>query len=216
MKNKNILISGAGIAGPALAYWLCRYGFNPTVVERFPKIREGGYVIDFWGAGYDAAEKMGILDKLKSLSYSIEEIVFLGGQGEVKGKIQIKQALDVIDRRLISFLRSDLSRVLYDKTKGQVDYIFGDEIASLAQRDAGVDVVFKNRGAQTFDLVIGADGLHSKVRSLAFGPLSNYERYLGYYVASFTTDNFLGDKIKSNYSMYSIPDKQAAVYSLRP
>ncbi|MFZ0565919.1 MAG: FAD-dependent monooxygenase [Chlamydiales bacterium] len=215
MQNKNILISGAGIAGPTLAFWLSRYGFNPTVVEHAPKPREGGYMIDFWGVGYDVAEKMGILDPMKKVSYKIQKLIFLGDRGEKKGALDLSKSIQLLDGRMLSLLRSDLANILYNSTKQNVRYLFDDTISNLEQTEEGVKVVFKKRGAETFDLVVGADGLHSNVRSQVFRNSNTFERFFGYYVASSTFDNFLGKDFTAKYSMYSMPNKQVGVYSLR-
>lgn len=213
--QKQILISGAGIAGPALAFWLHRFGFQPTIVERFPKIREGGYIIDFWGVGYAVAERMGILPKLKELSFPIQELIFLGDHGETRGKLNLRLSKEVIDGRLISLLRSDLAKTLYNVTADKISYIFDDEIVHFEQNEKEVSVTFKKGGRQSFDLVVGADGLHSSVRSQVFGSHNQFERFFGYYVSSFTIDNFLGENFCMNYSMYSTPNKQVAAYSVR-
>jgi len=215
MKNINILISGAGIAGPALAYWLYHYGFKPTVVESCPELRKGGYMIDFWGAGYDAAEKMHIIELLKDISYSITELIFLDDNGKKRGSICLKHLLNVINGRMFSFLRSDLARVLYDITQKHTHYIFDDTITNLEELDDGVLATFKNRDPQKFDLVIGADGLHSNVRTKYFETSELFERHLGYYVCSVTLDNFLEESFTTEYMMYSMPNKQVAIYSLR-
>lgn len=215
MKNKNILISGAGIAGPCLAYWLCYYGFNPTIVEMYPKIREGGYIIDFWGVGYDVAEKMDIIDQLKIKSYSMEELVFVGDRGKQKGGINLQESTRILDGRMLSFLRSDLSKILYDTSKESTHYIFDESINSIEQTENDIVITFKSGKERRFDLLIGADGLHSKVRSLCFGDEKRFEHFFGYYVATFTIDNFLGESFLSKYTMYSMPDKQVSLYSLR-
>ncbi len=215
IKNTDILISGAGIAGPALAYWLRYYGFNPTIVEVYPEPRKGGYMIDFWGAGYDAAEKMKIINFLKEISYSVQELVFLGNNGDKKGAIDIKGLIETIDGRMLSFLRSDFAKVLYDITKEHMHYIFDDTITGLDMLDDKVLVTFKNRNIQKFDLIIGADGIHSNIRAKCFGKSELFEDYLGYYVCSVTLDNFLKEDFTSKYTMYSRPNRQVSIYSLR-
>ncbi len=188
----NILISGAGIAGPTLAYWLAHFGFRPTIVERSPKLREGGYMIDFWGVGYQVAEKMGILEELKKISYSIGELQFLGDRGERRGGLNLTKSIEILDGRMLSFLRSDLARILYNASKENTRYLFDDSITHLEQHEDGIHITFQKGEAETYDLVIGADGLHSNVREMVFGNQANFERFLGYYVASCTLDNFIG------------------------
>jgi len=215
MKNRNILISGAGIAGPTLAYWLHQYGFKSTIVELYPEIRSGGHIIDFWGVGYEVAEKMSMIESLQGISYPFKEIVIRGDRGELKGKVDLKKTFDIADGKLLSFLRSDLSKLLYDKTKEFTDYIFDDSITHMEQTKEGVNVTLKNHGEKKFDLVIGADGLHSNVRSQCFGKESEFEHFLGYYVALLRFDNFLGENFTSTYTMHSMPGKQVAVFSLK-
>jgi len=213
IKNQKVLISGAGIAGPALAYWLNHYGFKPTVVEVYPEPRKGGYMIDFWGAGYAATEKMHIFDRLRDINYQVKELILIDNYG--KRNIDLKHLLETINGRMFSFLRSDLAKVLYDITKEYTQYIFDDAITCLNELDKGVQVTFKNEVEKKFDLVIGADGMHSNVRTKYFGGPELFEHHLGYYVCSITLDNFLEGDFTSKYTMYSMPNKQVAVYSLK-
>ncbi len=214
MNNRKILISGSGIAGPTLAYWLLQHGFEPTLVERAPHLREGGYIIDFWGRGFDVAEKMGLLKSLKACGYAIDEVRFVNEQGERIGGLTSRAFQALVGKRYLSILRSDLSRLVYESLRGRARTIFDDTITAIAQNDDEVRVTFKRSAPECFDLVIGAGGLHSPVRELVFGPEAHYEKYLGYYAASFTVDGY-PHRDPQAYVAYAAPGRQISRYSLR-
>src|SRR5262245_58207563 len=167
-RNKTVLIAGASVAGPALAFWLRRHGFTPTVVEQAPALREGGYKVDLRGAAMDVVERMGLTGAIKRHSTNMR-----GGQW-VKAN---GRPLATLDANLIGLrapgddevLRGDLARVLYDATKNDVEYLFGDSITGLTQGHDGVKVMFTRSAPRVFDLVVGADGLHSSLRTRVFG-----------------------------------------------
>lgn len=185
MSNKTVLISGAGIAGPTLAYWLKAAGFQPTLVERAPALRTGGYVIDFWGLGYDIAERMGLLNDINRVGYHMREMRIVDdGGGRITG-FGTKVFGELTGGRYVTLARSDLSRLLFEKIKCTTEVLFGDEIIDLEQQAEAVQVRFNRAGERRFDLVIGADGLHSGIRKLAFGPQHQFEKQLGYAVAAF-------------------------------
>jgi 2-polyprenyl-6-methoxyphenol hydroxylase-like FAD-dependent oxidoreductase len=190
MTNSTVLISGAGIAGPTLAFWLAKAGMKPTLVERAPSLREGGYVIDFWGLGYDIAERMGLLGDLDRLGYHIQELRIVGDGGERKTGFGMSVFRELTAGRYITVRRSDLARLVFEKAVPVTDVVFGDEISGLEQDRDGVNVRFARGQPSRFDLVIGADGLHSNVRKLVFGPQQQFERSLGYTVAAFETDGY--------------------------
>lgn len=211
MNNKNILISGAGIAGLTLAYWLKKYGFNPTVVEQSPKLREGGYAIDFWGAGFEVAEKMGIVPALNDADLGISEVAFVDENSKRKGAMNYLQLKKLMNHHAFTLLRSDLSRSIYDVLDKDIEFIFGDTIKAIEQHEESVNVVFNSNNARSFDLVLGADGLHSSVRKLAFGEETQFEKYYGYYTSSYSINaRVAGDRA---FQLYNIPCKQAALYS---
>ena len=185
-----VLVSGAGVAGTCLAWWLDRCGYGVTLVEQAPAPRTGGYVIDFWGLGYDVAEKMGVLDELRRHDLNVQEfrIVDRGGRrisGFNQGAVQ-----ELIKGRGMSLPRSALASALYEAVKDRVDVRFGNGVIRLEDSPRGVHVKFREGEPQTFDLVIGADGLHSAVRRLCFGEETQFERFLGYYVAAFTAQGY--------------------------
>jgi len=211
MDNKNILISGAGIAGTTLAFWLKKFGFNPTIIENSPALREGGHAIDFMGAGFDVAEKMEIIPALKSVDINFSKLVFVDSNNKERGSMNYQKIKNFLNGRAFTLFRSDLAKVIYQSIGEGVEIIFDDTIAKIGQNENEVAVTFQSGKARNFDLVVGADGLHSNVRKLVFGIESQFEKYYGYYTSSFTIDNFsLGDNA---FSMYNVPYKQAAVFS---
>jgi 2-polyprenyl-6-methoxyphenol hydroxylase-like FAD-dependent oxidoreductase len=182
----NVLISGASVAGPALAYWLRRHGMRATVVERAEAVRPGGLAVDFRGSAMRVLGQMGILEELRAHATHSGDITVVDADGEaiatMHGEI-FSGALEV--------LKSDLTRILYDLTKDDTEYVFDDSITTLTKDAAGVRVEFERGTPRTFDLVVGADGLHSRVRTLAFGPKERFTHPMGYAFATFSTDNYL-------------------------
>jgi 2-polyprenyl-6-methoxyphenol hydroxylase-like FAD-dependent oxidoreductase len=208
LKNRNILISGAGIGGPALAYWLRCYGFNPTVVERAPALRDGGYAVDFRGTAMHVLERMGLLADVQQKKTNMGAVWFVNKANKRKWSLPSDAMSGEVE-----VLRGDLARIFYEATRQNIEYIFDDSITAITQSDDGVQVAFERSQPRTFDLVVGADGLHSNVRVLAFGEESRFIRHLGYYIAVFTTTNHLNLDHTGLY--YNAPGKLAAIYSAR-
>ncbi|MBS1748006.1 MAG: FAD-dependent monooxygenase [Bacteroidetes bacterium] len=211
MINRNILISGAGIAGTTLAFWLKKFGFNPTLLEISPKIREGGYAIDFMGAGYNVAERMGIVPDLKKVDIDFSTLRFVDKNNNEKGSMNYQKIKNFLKGRAFTLLRSDLAKVIYNNLDKDIEVIFGNTIKNIEQDEEKVVITFSNGTKQNFDLLIGADGLHSNVRKLVFGEETQFEKYYGYYTSSYTINNA---SIGNNaFSMYNVPYKQVAIYS---
>jgi 2-polyprenyl-6-methoxyphenol hydroxylase-like FAD-dependent oxidoreductase len=209
LQNRNILISGASAAGPSLAYWLHHYGFNPTVVERAPTLRAGGYAIDLRGTAVHAAERMGILAAARKASTDLREVWFVDSKNEIVATMDANFGAGPGKAGDVELLRDDLAQILYAATKDNINYIFGDSITSLVEHDQGVEVAFERGATRTFDLVVGADGSHSNVRGLGFGEESRFSYYLGQHVAIFTIPNYL--TLDRLWLMHYIPKKMGAI-----
>jgi 2-polyprenyl-6-methoxyphenol hydroxylase-like FAD-dependent oxidoreductase len=201
MKNTTVLISGASIAGPALALWLARYGATVTVVEKASAMRPGGQAVDFKGDTHRTVlERMGILDEVYRRQTGGHDQTVIDAQGKPLAVIPGEFTGGDVEIR-----RGDLAGLLYERTKHSCEYVFGDSITSLTETADGVHVTFAVGAPRTFDLVVGADGIHSNVRRLAFGPEENYVKYLGHYyaLANLGVD---GDAV-----MYNEPGRMVAI-----
>jgi 2-polyprenyl-6-methoxyphenol hydroxylase-like FAD-dependent oxidoreductase len=213
-RHHNILISGAGIAGPTLAFWLRRYGFDVVLVERAPSFREGGHMIDFWGVGYDVAEVMGLLPTLRAQGYITDTVRFVDGSGRTRAEIGGDMIRRALGERFFSLLRADLARDIVESLDPDVETVFGDSVSEVDDAGSIVNVRFQSGKRGTFDFVIGADGLHSAVRAAAFGLESQYEKYLGYYCAAFVVDGY-PRRDERVFLSYEAPGRQASRYALR-
>jgi len=184
-----VLIVGAGIAGPTLAFWLNKSGHEVTIVEHATELRSGGYLIDFWGAGFDVAERMGIVPELRKRGYVFAEARAVDRNGRKIASFNPEAVIES-NKRYLSIPRADLAAVISDSLGGEVDLILGDTVRELADDGERVRVIFENGSTRDFDLVFGADGLHSRVRKLAFGPDEQFEKYLGLVVAAFDAERY--------------------------
>lgn len=179
MRTKKVLISGAGVAGPALAYWLDRYGFQVTVIERAGTLRPGGQAIDFKGrTQLTVLERMGTREEIFRRQTGRTDMQFLDESGRQRA-VMTGEFLGG-DAEI---LRGDLAAIFYERTAARCEYLFGDPVTALTETADGVHVEFESTPARTFDLVVGCDGVHSAVRRLAFGRERDYVRHLGYYYA---------------------------------
>jgi 2-polyprenyl-6-methoxyphenol hydroxylase-like FAD-dependent oxidoreductase len=214
MSRKSVLISGLGVAGPTLAFWLKAAGFYPTIVEQMPTLRSGGYVVDFWGLGYDIAERMGLRDDIDRVGYHIREMQIVNERGQRIAGFGASVFQELAGGRYVTIARSVLSHLLVDRVKDNTEIIFGDEICSLRERVDCVEVQLEHGGQRRFDLVVGADGLHSKVRRLVFGPQDHFEKELGYVVAAFEAIGYR-PRDENVYVIYSNPGKMVGRVTLR-
>ena len=203
----DILISGASVAGPALAHWLNHYGFSTTIVERTPHLRGGGYAVDFRGDVHlGVLAKMGILDEIRHRQTSAVDLTYIDADGNALATMP-----SCVFSGDVEILRGDLAQVLYEATRSSTEYLFGDSIRSISQGTDGVDVTFDSGLMRRFGLVIGADGLHSNVRRLAFGDERQFVKDLGLYVSIFSVPTAGRTGV-----LYSVPGKTASLYAAGP
>ncbi|GAA3059927.1 FAD-dependent monooxygenase [Streptomyces glomeratus] len=186
--HQTVLISGAGIAGTTLAYWLARHGFRPTVVERSAGLRSSGNPVDVRGPAVEVAERMGVMPRLREAATQVTALSFVNGSGRQVGRVNMRALQRASDSREVEVTRTDLAAILYEASRDSAEFLFGDTMTALRQDGDGVQVTFEKAAPRRFDLVIGADGLHSTTRRLAFGPESEYVRHMGLYVATLPLD----------------------------
>lgn len=210
-----VLVVGAGIAGTALAYWLRGAGHEPTLVERAPQLRQGGYLLDFWGAGFEVAERMGVAARLYEVGYRVKELREVSNNGRRIAHMDPRSLLDHVGDRYVSIARADLAGILFDALDNDIETIFGDTVTTLDDDGDRVCVEFTSGTARDFDLVVGADGLHSRVRELVFGPEEQFEKYLGITVAAFELDDYVPRDNMPSDALMAVTHTEVGVQALR-
>jgi 2-polyprenyl-6-methoxyphenol hydroxylase-like FAD-dependent oxidoreductase len=195
------------VAGPALAWWLARRGFHPVIVERSGQLRGGGYAVDFRGEVHlGVLRQMGLLEQIRDRQTGLRNVTYVNEHGQPEASMP-----PVFFAGDLEVLRGDLAAILYEETRSDTEYIFGDSVAGLEQDGDGVHVTFTRSAPRTFDLVIGADGVHSNIRRLAFGPADEFTQGLDLYVSIFTVPNFAG--LDHAGLLFSIPGKTAGIFA---
>ncbi|HEY2225108.1 FAD-dependent monooxygenase [Actinomycetospora sp.] len=209
----SVLISGASVAGPVLAFWLRRAGVDVTVVEKADRVRGGGYPIDLRGVAVDVVERMGLLEPIEAARTGTRALTFVSERDRTIASLTTETLLGEQSIRAIELPRGDLTEVLWEATRHDVEYVFDDRITALDDRDDGVHVSFRRGGPRVFDLVIGADGLHSGVRGLTFGPEAPFRRDLDACYAAFSVPNVFG--LDREAVMMNVPGRSATLYAVR-
>ncbi|MFI6996879.1 FAD-dependent monooxygenase [Nocardia sp. NPDC050175] len=207
-----VLISGASIAGPALAYWLHHYGFDVTIVEKSDTLRGGGYPIDIRGTAVDVVERMGLLPELRAAHIGTRRLSFVNPDGSLIASLDPDALNGGVEGHDLEVPRGDLTQALYATIRDDVEFLFNDSIAALDDHADGVDITFRSGTRRTFDLVIGADGLHSGVRTFVFGPEEQFHHYLGYCFAGFTMHNDLD--LSHEGVVWNVPGRGAPLYAV--
>lgn len=209
-----IAISGAGIAGTALAFWLSRLGHEVLLVERADGMRTGGYVLNLWGLGYDALERMGLLPRLLERQHPSGQLRLVDRAGRTTGGYSSRVLLDLAKGRMATLARSDIAAAIHASLDARVETLFGDSIAAIDDDGTRVRIAFERAAPREVDLLIGADGLRSRVRQLVFGPDAAFEHPLGCYVASFEVDGYR-PRNGLDYLAHSAPGRYLSRFPMR-
>ena len=188
--RSNVLISGAGVAGLTLAILLKGRGWQPVVVEREQSVRAEGYMMDFFGTGWDVAGRMGLTEELRAIRYPIDRMEFVDRKGHDVAKPPADRVRRALGGEYVYLRRSDLERILHARARAaDVDIRFGTSVVSLVDEERGVEVKLSSGMTEGFGLIFGADGVHSHIRELVFGDEDAFTFNLGGYVAAFHTPN---------------------------
>jgi 2-polyprenyl-6-methoxyphenol hydroxylase-like FAD-dependent oxidoreductase len=210
------VICGAGIAGLTLALRLVSTGWDVIVVERAPGPRSGGYMMDFFGPGYQVADRLGLLGRLGELSYQVSELAYVDDQGHRRAGLRFEGFRAGVGGRLLSLMRPDLELALRERVAGHVDLRYGRSVLRFENRAAGVEVTLTDGAELTADLLVGADGIHSVVRGLMFGPAERGWRSLGMHTAAYTfTSGPVHRAIGNRFCLTDTVDRMLGCYALR-
>jgi 2-polyprenyl-6-methoxyphenol hydroxylase-like FAD-dependent oxidoreductase len=209
------MVCGAGIAGLTTAWWLSRYGWDVVLVERDRGLRGAGYLIDFGRPGYDVLDRMDLLPRLRAVAQHVPGAVFVDSAGRSTARLDFRVAERLMDGRMANVMRGDLARVLYDALPDKVDLRFGATVDTAREFMGQVEVTLTDGSEHTVDLLVGADGLRSRTRRMAFGPDELYLRHLGYHTAAYLfTDVRIAAEVGSEVRMLTLPGRQAGFYRL--
>lgn len=214
MAPATVLISGFGIAGPALAYWLARRGHRPVLVERTDGLRTGGHAVDIRGTALEVVERMGLDGKVREARTHLMTLSAVRPDGRRTYDVALRPMHEMRGDREIEIMRDDLVRILYTAICDDVEVVFDDSVRTLvSDGDGRVGVEFERGASREVDLVVGADGQHSSIRELVFGPEERFACHLGAYLSIFTVDNLLG--LTDHAVLYNEPGRAAAMFTVR-
>ena len=195
------IICGAGIAGLTMAWWLRRDGWDVTLLEKTEKLRGEGYMIDFFGSGWDVAERMGLVPQLQELRYPVQEVCWMDRRARTRAVLDVRLIGNILRGKYVTIARGDLERMLFDALPKTIEMKFGTSIDAISVGESGVEVRLTSGSIANADILVGADGIHSQVREKIFGPEARFFRFLGYHTAAFVFDdpegaNALGNEFK--------------------
>ena len=211
-----VVICGAGIAGLTLGWWLARDGWDVVIVEKAAAVRDEGYMIDFMSSGWDVAERMGVLPRLQQIAYDIPGVQWIDDTGRTQARIDYHRFARMLGGRLLSLMRGDLERVLFEALPASVDVRFGMTIELIREGTDNIEVTLTDGRGEAADLVVGADGIHSRVRTLVFGDERQFRRDLGYHTAAYVfEDPAAVDALGGQFKIMALPSRQAGFYPLR-
>lgn len=208
-----ILISGAGIAGPTLAYWLVRRGHRPVLVERAPELRVGGHAVDIRGTALEVIERMGLDSAVRDARTQILTLSAVRPDGHRTYDVALRPMREARGDREIEIMRDDLVRILFDAVCDDVEVVFGDSVRALTTQGTRVAVEFERGAPREVDLVVGADGQHSTIRELILGAERGLTHHLGAYLSIYTVDNLL--ELRDRATLYNEPGRAAAMFTVR-
>jgi deazaflavin-dependent oxidoreductase (nitroreductase family) len=210
------LICGAGIAGLALAQRLLSHGWEVLIVEHARGPRDQGYMLDFFGPGYHAAKAMGVLPRLKRVAYRIEEVAYVDRNGRRRAHLDYTLFARLVNGRLLTILRPDLETALREVIQDRVELRFGCSISDIANSPTSVRATLTDGSSVSADLLIGADGIHSTVRRLVFGPEETFLRYLGFHAAAYLfEDSEIQATLKGRFCLTDSANRLMGLYGLR-
>jgi 2-polyprenyl-6-methoxyphenol hydroxylase-like FAD-dependent oxidoreductase len=211
-----VVVCGAGIAGLALAQRLAGHGGEVVVVDQAPGPRPQGYMLDFFGPGYDAAEAMGVLPRIRELGHRVDRLTYRDEAGRRRAGMSWAKLAKALDGRLVSIMRPDLERALREHVPGRVELCYGTSITGIDNRPDGVTVTLTGGRTLHADLLVGADGIHSTVREQVFGPAERFLRHLGFHTAAYTfTDPELHAQVSGQFSLTDTINRQMGFYGVR-
>ena len=203
---RKALIYGAGIAGATAAYWLAKAGFDVTIVEQATDMRSSGSPVDVRGPAVEVAERMGVMAQIRAADTCVRAMLFVNSRGHVVSRVDMRNTW--AEPGDVELSRGELAAILRDAVPDDVEFQFGNSVTAVKQDADGVTADFVSGSARRFDVVIGADGAHSGIRALAFGPETDYLKHLGVYIATLPLDGETG----TDLVMYNTPGRAVAIH----
>lgn len=210
-RNSRILVSGAGVAGLTCAAWLGRGGFKPLVIEKAPSIRADGYIISLSHASYHYARELGVLEQIRARNSGIARSSYHDRHGRAMLELDYADLFAGID--VVQIMRDDLQTILHEAAREVADIRLGTTITALEEHGDETAVTFSDGTAAMFDVVIGADGLHSNTRSLAWPESAVTRHYLGLHSSAYRLPNTLG--LARRFENHMERNRYMCVYTTR-